>query len=108
MERTNKIVGGRDIPGSSKDIENALLLNFGFKSTGRRGKKRSQFSVKKAGRPYKTVHPERPRNMAANEVSNEAVVVFPYEDDGREGNTKIVEAVSCEDDEIIVPYPHLG
>ena len=66
MERTNKIVGGRDIPGSSKDIENALLLNFGFKSTGRRGKKRSQFSVKKAGRPYKIVHQGIPIKMATN------------------------------------------
>ena len=37
--------------------------------------------------------------MAANEISSEAVVVLPYEDDGNEGRTDIVGAVSREDDE---------
>ena len=43
--------------------------------------------------------------MAANEVSSESVVVLPYEDDGKEGNTNIVEAVPCEDDEILGAVP---
>ena len=56
-----------------------------------------KFSVKKTGRPYRTFHPGRPRKMAANEISSEAVVVFPYKDDREEGKTEIVGAVSRED-----------
>ena len=37
--------------------------------------------------------------MADNQLSSEAVVVFLYQDDGKEGNTEIVEAVPYEDDE---------
>ena len=37
--------------------------------------------------------------MAANEISSEAVVVLPYEDDEKEERTEIVGAVSREDDE---------
>ena len=62
-------------------------------------KKGQKFLVKKSRKPYRTVHPGRPKNMAANEISSEAVVVLPYEDDGNEGRTDIVGAVSREDDE---------
>ena len=37
--------------------------------------------------------------MAANEISSESVVLLSYKDDGKEGITEIVGAVSCEDDE---------
>ena len=40
------------------------------------------FLVNKEGRPYRTVHPVRTRNMAANEIISDAVVVFPYKDGG--------------------------
>ena len=43
--------------------------------------------------------------MATNQVSSEAVVVLPYEDDGKEGKTKILEAVPCEDDYILESFP---
>ena len=33
--------------------------------------------------------------MDANELISEEVVVLPYEDGGKEGNTEIVEAFSC-------------
>ena len=59
-----------------------------------------KFSVKKAGRPYRTFHPGRPRKMAENEISSEAVVVLPYEYYGEEGRTDIVGAVSREDDKV--------
>ena len=36
--------------------------------------------------------------MAANEISSGAVVLFPYEDNGKEERTDIVGAVSREDD----------
>ena len=57
------------------------------------------FPVKKEGSPYRTVHPVRPRNMAANEIISDAVVVFPYEDGGEEGINEIVGEVSREDGE---------
>ena len=60
--------------------------------------KGQKFPVNKAGRPYRTIHPGRPRNMVANEIRSEAVVVLPYEDDGKECRTEIVGAVSREDD----------
>ena len=63
MERTNKIVGRRDTPGSAKNTGNALLLNFGLKITRRKGEKGPKFPVKKTGKPRKTAHPEKPRNM---------------------------------------------
>ena len=37
--------------------------------------------------------------MATNEISSEAVVVLPYEDDGEEGKNEILGAVSHGDDE---------
>ena len=37
--------------------------------------------------------------MAANEISSGAVVLFPYEDNGKEERTDIVGAVSREYDE---------
>ena len=43
--------------------------------------------------------------MAANELSGDAVVVFPYKDHGKEGNVIIVEAVMCEDDDIVEAVP---
>ena len=49
--------------------------------------KGEKFPVKKAGKNYRTVHTVRPRKMAENEISSEAVVVLPYEDDGKEGRT---------------------
>ena len=61
--------------------------------------KGQKFAVKKAGRPYRTVHPGRPIKMAANELSSESVVLLPYKDDGKDGKTKIVGALSGEDDE---------
>ena len=36
--------------------------------------------------------------MDENQLISEAVVVFPYEDSGNEGNTEMVEAVPCGDD----------
>ena len=99
MGKTNKLIDGWDIPGSAKDAGNALLSHFGFKSIGRKGKKGPNFPVNNSGRPCKTVHPGRPRKMADNQLSSEAVVVFLYQDDGKEGNTEIVEAVPYEDDE---------
>ena len=54
--------------------------------------------MKKAERTYRTVHPVRPINMAANETSSDAVVVLPYKYDGKEGRTEIVGTVSREDD----------
>ena len=39
MGRTDYFFDERDTPGSEKDTVNTLLLNFGFKSTGRKGKK---------------------------------------------------------------------
>ena len=59
-----------------------------------------KFPVKKAGRPYRIVHPGRPRKMAENEISSEAVVVLPYRDDGKERRTEIVGEVSREDDKV--------
>ena len=50
----NKIVYGRDTPGSAKDAGNVLLSYFGFKSIWSKGLK---FPVKKAGSPYKITHP---------------------------------------------------
>ena len=61
--------------------------------------KGTNFPVKKTERPYRTVHPGIPKKMAANEISSEAEVVFPYKYDGKEGRTEIVGAVSREDDE---------
>ena len=74
MGRTNKIIGGRDTPGSEKDVGKGLLLYLGFKSTGRKGKRRPKLPAKKSGRPFKTVHPVIPTKMAANEVSR----LVPY------------------------------
>ena len=37
--------------------------------------------------------------MAANEANSESVLMLPYKDDGKEGSTKIVYAVPCEDGE---------
>ena len=51
--------------------------------------------------PYKTSHPWIPRNIATNGGSGEAVLVLPYKGDGKEGNTRIVEAVPCEDGKIV-------
>ena len=99
MGRTNKIADGKDTPGLTKDAGNALLSHFGFKIKGGKGDKVPKFPVKESGRPCKIVHPGRPRNMDSNELSSEAVVVLPYKDDGKEGSTKIVYAVPCEDDE---------
>ena len=74
----NKIVDVWDTPGSAKDAENALLSHFGFNSTGRKGNKGPKFPLKNSGRPCKKNHPGRSRNMASDEVSSEAVVVFPF------------------------------
>ena len=78
MGRTDYFFDERDTPGSEKDTGNTLLLNFGFKSTGRKGKKGGGVLVKKVGKPCKTVYPVRPQKMAANMVSIEAGVVLPY------------------------------
>ena len=98
MVRMNKIVDGKDTPGSAKDAGNALLSHFGFKSTGRKGKKGPKFPVKKAGRTCKAVSTGQPRNMAANEANSESVLMLPYKDDVKEGSIDIVEAVTCEYD----------
>ena len=70
MGRTNKIVDVRDTPGSAKDAGSVLLFYFDSKITWRKGKKRSNFPVKKSGSPCKTVHPGIPIKMAENEVIN--------------------------------------
>ena len=98
MGRTNRIVYRWDNPGSANDEGNALLSNFGFKSTGRKGLK---FPVNKTRRTYKPVHPGRPINMVADEVISEAVLVLPYEDEKNEEITNIVEAMTHEDDGIV-------
>ena len=36
--------------------------------------------------------------MAADKASIEAVVVFTHKDDGKQGSTKIMEAVPCGDE----------
>ena len=61
--------------------------------------KAPKFTVKKEGRPYIIVHPRRPIKMAANEISSDGVVSLLHKDDGNEGRTHIVRAVSREYDE---------
>ena len=101
----NEIIDGQDAPGSMKDAGNALLSHFEFNITGMKGKKGPEFPLKKAGMHYKKVHQVRPREMAENELSREAVVVFPLGDDVNQGNTKIVEEVRYEYGETVETVP---
>ena len=59
MGRMNKVIGVRDTPGSAEDAVNTLLFHFGFKSTGKKGRKGPEFPLKKSGRTCKAVHPGR-------------------------------------------------
>ena len=53
-----------------------------------------------------TFHTVMPIKMDTNEVSSEVVVMLPYdEDDVKEINTKIIEAVLCEDVDIVDKVP---
>ena len=52
------------------------------------------------GGPNKTFHTERPRNEVANKVSSESVVGLPFEDDGKDGSTNMLEAVPLEYDKV--------
>ena len=47
MGRNNKLVDVRDTTGSENYTGNALLSHFLFNTTGRKGKKGSEFPVKK-------------------------------------------------------------
>ena len=66
-----------------KDTGNAVLSNFGFKTTGSKGNKVPKFPVNNSGRTCNPLHPVRQLNMSEKEAISELVVVIPYKSDGK-------------------------
>ena len=66
MGRANKIIYVLYTPGLAKDVGNALISYFGFKSKKRKGKKGPKFPGKKAQKTCKELRTVIPIKMAAN------------------------------------------